>query len=231
MTQINICIVGKDKRQDYLGFYLEERGFTISRQEELHPESLSGIDFLIGPIAFYPEGKLRPDIEKLCREYNVKVLNYMACEDYLLRNAELSAEGLLAIIISNTAFTLDEANILILGLGRTGKALEKVLEKISLSITGYDILPDSIPAAASYDIVINTIPAPILTGKYLKEFRHDCAFFDIASVPGGFDLKAVEEMGLSLINCPGIPGKYSPLSAGFAIGRSVTNLMNRKDIP
>ncbi|MCL2719472.1 MAG: hypothetical protein FWE14_11915 [Lachnospiraceae bacterium] len=224
MSKTTICVVGKDKRQNYLALYLQEQGLTVCRKEEFEPDNLKGFDYLVGPVTFYPAGKVSSEVGEACRKAQVKVINYMACEDLLSKNAELTAEGLLAIIIQNTNFALAASRILILGYGRCGKAILRLLSKFSCLVDIYDTVPASLKYA-SYNIVINTIPAPVCTKEFLIQFEPDCLFFEIASSPGGFDKIAIEEFALTLVNCPGIPGLYSPQSAGIAIGETVLKMM------
>ena len=41
-----------------------------------------------------------------------------------------------------------------------------------------------------YDLVVNTVPAPVLGETELKDLRPDCLIIDLASKPGGVDRKA-----------------------------------------
>jgi len=225
MSKITVCVVGKDKRQNYLASYLQKRGITVIRQEDFIPNKLNESDYLVGPVSFYPGGKTLSHIEETCQKAEVEIINYMACEDFLFKNAELTAEGLLAIIIQNTNFALADAKILILGFGRCGKAILRILSRFSCLVDIYDTVPES-PLGTSYNIVINTIPAPVCTKEFLRQFTSDCIFFEIASAPGGFDKIAMEEMGFVMIDCPGIPGLYSPKSAGAAIGQTVISIIH-----
>lgn len=226
MFPITICVVGEDTRQDYLADYLRMQGFPVHRHTAFSPDILSNVDILIGPVTFYKDGKLCPEIEDACYKKGVSVLNYMASEEFLLQNAQLTAEGFLSLLIQHTPFSIREANILLLGLGRCGKALEQLLRKLDCKIDAYDKIPDKIPNAQYYHVVINTIPAPVISSTHLERFHPHCILFDIASSPGGYDKAAVESLSLTLISCPGIPGKYSPQSAGYAIGQSTIAFLN-----
>ncbi|MCL2051523.1 MAG: hypothetical protein FWG91_07340 [Lachnospiraceae bacterium] len=225
MSKITVCVVGKDKRQKYLASYLEEQGLCVRYQEEFTPSQLKGNDYLVGPVTFYREGEIKAHAKEACEKALVEIINYMECEEFLLKNAELTAEGLLAIIIQNTSYALDDAKILILGNGRCGKAILSILSRFSCQVDIDDEIPESLPKD-SYNIVINTIPAPVLTRAFLQKFAKDCVFFEIASPPGGFDKIAVEELNINLISCPGIPGLYSPQSAGKAIGQTVIRIIS-----
>lgn len=226
MFQTIICIAGNDKRQDYLAEYLVKQGFTVHRYEEFTPEILKGTNLLIGPVTFFKNGKLLPHIEEACRNEKVSVLNYMSSEEFLIRNASLTAEGFLASLIQNTPFSLDEANILLLGMGRCGKAIAKLLNHFDCHVDTYDQVPNIIKSADTYNVVINTIPAPVISRSHLEGLQPGCILFEIASAPGGFDREAVRELQLVLIDCPGIPGKISPQSAGYAIGQYIISYLD-----
>lgn len=91
-------------------------------------------------------------------------------------------------------------------------------------------IPDAAQSASpasplDYDIVINTVPAQVLTGQQLSQLPAHCMLFDIASAPFGFQLQAARETGLSLIRCPGIPGALMPQTAGELIAASISERM------
>lgn len=226
MNKATICIVGKDKRQDYLASYLASCGFIVRRYDEFSPDILPGVNMLIGPVTFYRNNKLLPEIKEACIKEDVSVLNYMACEDFLLCNAKLTAEGFLVTLIQNTPFTLNEADILLLGLGRCGNALNTLLSKLDCKIDAYDTVEAVPKSINSYNVVINTIPNSVISEDFLRNCKSDCIFFDIASAPGGYDKNAIDKLNLTLINCPGIPGKTAPMSAGYAIGQCVLKNVN-----
>lgn len=226
MLQTTICIVGTDKRQDYLAEYLSRQGFPITRHEEFSAAAIKGAGLLIGPVTFYKNKKLLPEIEAACKQEKVPVLNYMASEEFLLQNAALTAEGFLSILIANTPFSLLHARILLLGLGRCGKALFSLFKTLDIPTEAYDLMPDRLENAGSFNVVVNTIPAPVVTRTHLESLDPSCFLFDIASAPGGFEPDAVSRLNMTLITCPGIPGKTSPQSAGYAIGEAALSYLN-----
>ena len=70
-----------------------------------------------------------------------------------------------------------------------------------------------------FDLVVNTIPAPLLTEESLRRLPSHCVLFDIASAPFGFSPKDINKRPLKLVRCPGIPGKTMPKTAGEAMGK------------
>ena len=68
-----------------------------------------------------------------------------------------------------------------------------------------------------YDFIFNTIPAPVLLKEHLVKMKKHVTIIDIASAPGGVDFAAAARLNLSAFLCPGLPGKYAPVSSAQAI--------------
>ena len=49
---------------------------------------------------------------------------------------------------------------------------------------------------------------------------------DIASMPGGVDFEAARQLGVHAFLCPGLHGKYSPLSSARGIKETMETLLN-----
>lgn len=226
MQNFTICIIGEDARQAYLSEYLGKEGMTVQVHPDWNPEYLKGCDLLIGPVNFYYKGELKEEIRDACAKYHVPILNYMASREFLIANAELTAEGLLAYLILNTPFALNGSNALILGFGRCGSAIAKRLHLLGCRVDAYDLVPKKLENPESYDLLINTIPEKVLTEEVLKPLRKDCILFDIVTTPGGYDEDAVKRLELKLIRCPSIPGNTAPKAAGYAIGAQAIGYLN-----
>ena len=170
-----------------------------------------------------------------CAGKQVTVIDLMEDEALIRANAALTAEGLLSMLIAQTPFSLTDRRFLILGFGRCGQEIAWLLSGFSAALTAYDHDPKRIGLATlqgfstdlslDYDVIINTIPAQVLTGQQLAQLPAHCMLFDIASAPFGFDLKTARELGLALIRCPGIPGAMMPQTAGELIGKSISERM------
>ena len=50
-----------------------------------------------------------------------------------------------------------------------------------------------------------------------EQVSPDTVILDIASSPGGVDFAAAKELSVTAAACPGLPGKYAPLSSAQAI--------------
>ena len=81
-----------------------------------------------------------------------------------------------------------------------------------------------------YDLVVNTVPAPVLGETELKDLRPDCLIIDLASKPGGVDRKAADRLGRQVIWALSLPGKVAPVTAGGAIRSTIYNMLHELDV-
>ena len=106
--------------------------------------------------------------------------------------------------------TLNSSNVLVLGYGRLGKVLAKMLSdwvrrcmsqqgNIRHSVAeSYGIKPvyiNELKNTADMDLIINTIPSRILDCEKLEMIGKDCLVIDLASKPGGVDFDKAKLIG------------------------------------
>ena len=58
-----------------------------------------------------------------------------------------------------------------------------------------------------FDLIVNTIPAMVLDWRRLGWVNPDAFLLDLASAPGGVDQAAAKELGLRVLQAPGLPGR------------------------
>ena len=151
-------------------------------------------------------------------------------EEFSVLNTIATAEGTIQIAMEETQRTIHGTKVLIMGFGRIGKVLAKMLDGIGAKVYcearknediawikayGYqpihlNYLNDRIN---QFDIIINTIPFPILDTTRLSLLKKDVVIVDLASNPGGVDRKAAKEKGLKVIWALSLPGKVAPLTS------------------
>ena len=215
-------------------------GIMPGKSAEILPKESAGITLeelaaLLRPGQTLVGGGIPERFSAACAGKQVTVIDLMEDEALIRANAALTAEGLLSMLIAQTPFSLTDRRFLILGFGRCGQEIAWLLSGFSAALTAYDHDPKRIDLATlqgfatdlslDYDVIINTIPAQVLTGQQLAQLPAHCMLFDIASAPFGFDLKTARELGLALIRCPGIPGAMMPQTAGELIGKSISERM------
>ena len=169
-----------------------------------------------------------------------EAFDYAASESFAIRNARATVEGALAIAIRETTFTLSGANILVLGYGRIGKMLADTLKSLGATVTvvarrssdrawatSQGLFSESYAALASLaercDMIFNTVPATVITGEVLATMPKDAVIIELASPPGGIDLREAAQYGTHVISALGLPGKFSPKTAGQIITDCVSD--------
>lgn len=170
-------------------------------------------------------GRTDASADRYIAENNVKVCYMMCDERFQAANAALTAEGALAIMIDHSMLSLADMRVLVIGFGRTGAALAKLLTKLDVN---FDVatLASARPAAAFarnavptnnldlsfYDIVVNTVPEKIISEEVALTMQAHTVYIDLASKPA-LDLDALKNLGMDADIYPALPAKCSPQSA------------------
>ncbi|MGN1081508.1 MAG: NAD(P)-dependent oxidoreductase, partial [Acutalibacteraceae bacterium] len=162
-------------------------------------------------------------------------------ESLLVQNAYLTAEGALSEIIRLTDFSLLGAKVLVIGNGRVGKAVSKILRNIGADVTvsarktsdfakikteGMKFIHTEkiSKTIGAFNIVINTVPAPVLGEKQLAKMKDKAVIFDLAPNTDGVEKDAVNKYKIRYVPLPGLPGIYSPKTAGEVLCKTVVSL-------
>lgn len=163
-------------------------------------------------------------------------LDYYATVDllqdpnYLALNARITAHCALELALTQLPVILDECTVLVIGWGRIGKCLAKLLQQLGARVTvcarkesdrsilqalGYETVSFKQVDLADYRVIFNTVPTmlfPNCSGSGLK--------IDLASRLGlGSD---------DVIWARGLPGKDAPESSGRLIARTLIPLLNKE---
>jgi dipicolinate synthase subunit A len=186
-------------------------------------------------------GKIDDALKTLIDVHNVYAIDYFMREELTVLNAIPTAEGAISIALNETATTLCGSKCLVIGFGRIGKVLCKMLDGIGAKVCaaarkyeafawidayGYDKChTDALETVIhQYDIIFNTVPHKVLGKKVLKNMRDDTLIIDLASKPGGVDLNAAKEYGVKTVWALSLPGRVAPISAGDIIKQTVLNI-------
>ena len=153
---------------------------------------------------------------------------YWADPVYAVENAALTAEGAVWLAMRRSDRALAGQSGLVVGYGRIGRLLAGRLAALGVHVTvdarsaearaeasagGHNSVDiNNIPP--SFDIVLNTVPAPVLTGSYGASI---C--LDLASSPGGWGDDT------PVLKAPGLPGIYAPRSAADVMANAVYRVM------
>lgn len=173
--------------------------------------------------------------------------NILNDEVMTLKNAMATAEAALSIIINQNNKTIFGSNILILGYGRIGKILSNYLYALHGKVTvcarkeniraeaqlsGYETTDfnNLKKALSKSDIIVNTVPYPVIAKNELQAINKEAVIIDLASAPGGIDFVTAKNMNIKAIQALSLPGKYSPESSAEYIEESVLNTLRKEQI-
>lgn len=147
---------------------------------------------------------------------------------YQIENAALTAEGACELVMRRLPGAALGADIVIVGYGRIGSMLADRLALMGASVTVAARRPESRAEARarghlavditqipdSPDAVINTVPAPILSGCF-----GGALCIELASAPGGWADHT------PVLKASGLPGLYAPKAAADVMAEAVYRVM------
>lgn len=201
----------------------------------------------LSPRQFLCGGRVDPDTRALAQARGLTIHDYFAREELAVANAVPTAEGAVQLAMEQMPVTIHGARVLITGFGRVGQAAARRFAalgaRVSVAARRYEqlALAESEGYGAEqiggldgwlcgYDLVVNTVPAPVLGETELKDLRPDCLIIDLASKPGGVDRKAADRLGRQVIWALSLPGKVAPVTAGGAIRSTIYNMLHELDV-
>ncbi len=167
-----------------------------------------------------------------------KQYDYFTSENLIYKNAYLTAEGLVGIILEKMPVSLRGLKIAVTGYGRIGTFCSSLLKKMGADVTVFTGTPLKIAKAEltgikgertenllrevnKFDCIINTAPSRILDENIIKNTNTDCLIIESASAPYGIDFDACTKHNRQLIKAFSLPGKTAPKSAGIIIAETV----------
>ena len=186
-------------------------------------------------------GKVTDSARTIARAAGVELVDYFARPELTVYNAIPTAEGCIGILLERRSRTLWGAAVLVLGFGPVGRALAVRLAALGARVTvaarrsvqramaeeqGLRAVPltDLAAAAAAFDTVVNTIPAPVLTA-----LPKGCLIVDLASKPGGTDFAAARRLGHTALHALSLPTVWAPETAGEALARTVQTILQERE--
>lgn len=169
------------------------------------------------------------------------IFDYAAKEEFAILNALPTAEGALECAMSNFEGTISGSKCLIVGFGRIGKLLAKILSSLNADVTvcarkesdfayitafGYKSRDTrKLKSVRGYDIVFNTVPSMIFDKGLLMNTDRNTLIIDLASAPGGVDFESAHRYRLDAVRALSLPGKCAPKTAGEIIKTTIFNII------
>lgn len=172
----------------------------------------------------------------------MNVIDYFTIEELTYKNALLTAEGILGIILEKLPISVKGMKIAVCGYGRIGSIFSEMakslgadvyvfarseVQRVKAEIRGhkaYDI-KDIGRYARVFDCFVNTVPSRVIGEDTVKNAGIESVFIEAASSPYGIDSDACNTYKKTLIKAFSLPGKTSPKTAGIIIGETVENCL------
>ena len=180
-------------------------------------------------------GNLSPEYLKVLKDKKIEIKNLMLDEIFAVKNANLTAEGVLAIILEKTDKSIFDTKVLILGGGRIAKAMAVILKSLSVEYAIVSYNPVKFPSYYTiankcyyrkgflrdidkFDVIVNTIPAKIIDDEIIAKINPKTIFIETASVKC---LDDTQKLNFEFLFSPALPQRYSAYTAGKLVFESI----------
>jgi dipicolinate synthase subunit A len=187
-------------------------------------------------------GMINTYLQNLCSQEDIAVIALFARDDVAIYNSIPTAEGAIMMAIQETDFTIHGSTCIVLGLGRTGITLARVLFALGAKVRAGVHKPEQFARAyemgispfhtrelaahaGDADLIFNTIPHMIITAQVIARIPLQAVIIDLASKPGGTDFRFADRRGIKALIAPGLPGIVAPKTAGQIIARTLSSLI------
>lgn len=228
MSKPKICCPPGNPATGYASEYLKASGMEVT--ESVGP----GTTHLLLPVPTrsfddLPEGVVIVGGNLHCLP-GYDTIDLLKDPEYLAENAAITARCAVGLIEKD----LNELTVLVLGWGRIGKCLGKLLGDAGAKVTiaarkpadvamvralGYEgVYIDQVaPLLPKFGAVLNTVPAMVLPAFNCAP---DCVLLELASRPG--------MAGNNIVRASGLPGKYAPKESGELIARRLLAILKEE---
>lgn len=187
-------------------------------------------------------GVLNPMQAPIAAAHGVRVVELTAVDEIAIANSIPTAEGAVQLAMEKLPITIHGANALVLGFGRCGITLARLLAAMGARVgvvarraadraraVEMGLKPwtwtQLAEAASRQHVIFNTVPTVTLTDAVLAQTRPDVLIVDIASPPGGTNFEAAKRLGRRALLAVGLPGKVAPVTAGRILAEHVPALI------
>jgi len=177
----------------------------------------------------------------------IEIHEYEWDRSLMLRRTPAIIEGLLKIVIENTAITIHDANVCVVGQGTIGAVLARTMvtlgahthvaarnpeQRSAAFVAGATphLLEDLPQLAPSLDMVFSTVPSRVVGENVLERLPKSALLVDLAAPPGGIDFDAAARLGLKAIWGRGL-GSRAPVTVGASqwggVRQRIETILNR----
>ena len=189
-------------------------------------------------------GFARPALKAIAENLGIQLVETVSLNELAILNSIPSAEGAIQMAMEATKITIHGSQSFVIGLGRCGWSLSRMLQGIGANVTGVARKPADLARASEMgihavhfvdledeigkaEIIFNTVPHLVLDRMMLEKVARDAVIVDLASIPGGTDFEYAQMLGIKALLAPGLPGLVAPKTAGRILAQIYPQLILR----
>lgn len=225
---MNYMIYGEDCRHGILAALLNNAGFTMEAPADLlilsPRESFCSHRGVLNKGCFIWGGPAS-DAALLQTDGYKKISQ---SENFRIKNSVYTAEGTLSLAIAHTKKALCESSVSVLGYGYLGKECTRLFTAAGATVTVYTENPKELAEAVlngyrskkltelsdvSGELLLNTIPVPVLDTLPISASNKPALLIELASIP----CLTEDIPGLTVLPAGALPSRFSPESAAKLI--------------
>lgn len=223
---------------------LTKNGKDIFSPMSAEPVPFEVIEKFAGENTLVLAGGETPLLTQICAKRKIRLENYFAREALTLKNAALTAEAACAMLSQSTDGAILNSSALITGYGRISRYLAARLkangcrvtvaarreeQRAAAELDGFEAVSiEEMPEElCKFDYISNTVPHTLFSEEMFSKMKAECVFMELATLPEQPTRSFAEMQGIKIkyIYASGLPGKYSPKTAGEFIAEEVVEIL------
>lgn len=172
----------------------------------------------------------------------VELVPLLNRDDVAIYNSIPTAEGAIMMAIEHTDYTIHSSKVVVTGFGRVGHTIASKFSGLGadVSVAARDLSDlarinemklHPIPLdklnnhLSDCDLLINTIPAPVIKQEAIEKLPAHTVIIDLASKPGGTDFDFANKRGIKAILAKSLPGVVAPRTAGKILANVIMQIL------
>ncbi|WP_339227755.1 dipicolinic acid synthetase subunit A [Oceanobacillus sp. FSL K6-2867] len=176
-------------------------------------------------------------------EANIKLVPLLDRDDVAIYNSIPTAEGAIMMAFEETDYTIHSSRVVVVGFGRVGNTVANKFSALGAKVSvcarsirdlaritemGLHAIPLEKLSDHTHecDLLINTIPAQVVTKDAIQNLPPNGIIIDLASKPGGTDFEFAEKRGIKAILARSLPGIVAPRTAGKILADVITQILD-----
>jgi dipicolinate synthase subunit A len=187
-------------------------------------------------------GRSDAGLKQAAAALGIGIHEYEGDHELMLLRAPAIVEGLIKILIENTAITIHGARICVVGQGNIGTVLTRTLIALGAHVTvaarrpvqraaaytlgavalTLEALPDE---CATFDALISTVPSPIVTAALIDRLPPNAVIIDMVAPPASCDLDHATRTGRKAIWARAL-GQRAPVTVGRSQWLGITRIID-----